>query len=364
MALQPFKVSDGSTIFWDSDTGKIMTEGGSRDSYYKAGSVQEAQQVWNQRLGNKASKSPGNKSSSDNAYSTPKAPTINVDKIYSEAYNTPEIQAVKQSIEETNAKIQERERALAEAESNINDNPFYSEATRVGKVSKLQQKAGADINNLRGLLNTYEVQMGNLRSDASQAVNVALQQYQIDRQSYQDNVSKFNTLLSSGAIAYANEGDIQAISTALGMSPSMIESIRQKQKQDNVKAQMITSEDDSGNVTVAVIDANTGNIINKQSLGNIAKSKSSSSADTVYGKQVDKYLKDALDILSSEDISTQVSGARTSREAEKIRPDKMLSKQEFENAYSRILGLVGDQELANMLMDRAWSTGGFQAYQW
>lgn len=57
MALVPFKVSDGSTIYWDSNTKKIMTEGGKRDSYYTANSAEEAQSLWNNRLGNKGGSS-------------------------------------------------------------------------------------------------------------------------------------------------------------------------------------------------------------------------------------------------------------------------------------------------------------------
>lgn len=52
--------------------------------------------------------------------------------------NSPEIQAVQKQ-------ITDRQTALAAATTQINDNPFYSEATRVGKISSLNSKYLLDI---------------------------------------------------------------------------------------------------------------------------------------------------------------------------------------------------------------------------
>ena len=56
----------------------------------------------------------------------------------SDPFNTPEIQAA-------NKAITDRQTALATAQNEINDNPFYSEATRTGKLSSLQSQYLADI---------------------------------------------------------------------------------------------------------------------------------------------------------------------------------------------------------------------------
>lgn len=44
--------------------------------------------------------------------------------------------------------LADRQKAVSVAMGNINDNPFYSEATRVGKLAKLQEQSALDISNL------------------------------------------------------------------------------------------------------------------------------------------------------------------------------------------------------------------------
>jgi hypothetical protein len=60
---------------------------------------------------------------------------------------TPEIDAI-------NRQITDRQTALSKAQLGINDNPFYSEATRVGKLRSLQDQYNADITPLNTQLKT------------------------------------------------------------------------------------------------------------------------------------------------------------------------------------------------------------------
>jgi hypothetical protein len=148
--------------------------------------------------------------------------------------------------EELNAKKMAKDAASAD----INDNPFYTEATRVGKIAKLDEKANNEIN-------TLQDQITQAKADAQVKVNIATQQYNIDSQEYQNNLSKLNTLISSGAIAGASSSDISSIALATGMSTSMINSIITKVKEGNRSLQ--TTTDNAGNVTI--FDANTGQIV-------------------------------------------------------------------------------------------------------
>jgi hypothetical protein len=148
---------------------------------------------------------------------------------------------------ELNAKKTARDRALAD----INDNPFYTEATRVGKVAKLDEKANNEIN-------TLQAQVDQAKADAQVKVNIATQQYNINSQEYQNNLQKLNTLISSGAIAGASSSDIANLAISTGMSTSMINGIISKVKQGNRSLQ--TTTDNAGNVTI--FDANTGQIVN------------------------------------------------------------------------------------------------------
>lgn len=148
---------------------------------------------------------------------------------------------------ELNAKKMAKDAASAD----INDNPFYTEATRVGKIAKLDAKANDEIN-------TLQDQITQAKADAQVKVNIATQQYNINSQEYQNNLSKLNTLISSGAIAGASSADISAIALSTGMSTSMVNGIITKVKEGNRSLQ--TTTDNAGNVTI--FDANTGQIIN------------------------------------------------------------------------------------------------------
>jgi hypothetical protein len=148
------------------------------------------------------------------------------------------------------AELNTKKMAKDAASADINDNPFYTEATRVGKIAKLDAKANDEIN-------TLQDQITNAKADAQVKVNIATQQYNIDSQEYQNNLSKLNTLISSGAIAGASSADISAIALATGMSTGMVSSIITKVKEGNRSLQ--TTTDNAGNITI--FDANTGQIV-------------------------------------------------------------------------------------------------------
>lgn len=76
---------------------------------------------------------------------------------------TPEIDAI-------NKQIADRQQALSKAQLAINDNPFYSEATRVGKLRSLQEQYNADLvplnTQLKSLTDAY-----NAKIKADQTAN-------------------------------------------------------------------------------------------------------------------------------------------------------------------------------------------------
>lgn len=201
--------------------------------------------------------------------SMPQSPTIDIKSIYDAAFGSQEIKDLTTKLTEQENLINQRKKQLAEAEALINDNPWYSEATRVGKVSKLREKANADINTLSDEYNSYSNQLKNLRTDAEIKVNLELKQYDINNAEYQKNLDRLNFLISSGAITNASADDLSSIAAATGVSPTMIQGIITKAKNDGKQPHVITSEDNNGNVTVSVVDLLTGEVINQNSLGKI-----------------------------------------------------------------------------------------------
>ena len=185
------------------------------------------------------------------------APTIDLVAITNAAYNTPEITAAQQA-------ITDRQTALNTALAGINDNPFYSEATRVGKVAKLTDEANADIK-------VQQDTLASLKADAAIKVNAAQGQYQIDNTAYQENLSQFNSLLSSGALDNASGTDIANLATQTGIPTSEIQSMVNASKAKNApKVSIVQSTDDQGNLTILGVD-DTGKIVSRTTIPGAGK---------------------------------------------------------------------------------------------
>lgn len=295
---------------------------------------------------------------------SPQNQQIDLQKLYDQANNTPEIQAANTKIKEITDRLTAQRKAVADQESLIADNPRYSASTMTGKISKLRDKAARDEQNIINELNLAQSSLATLQGDAKVKVDIATKQYDINRQDYQDNLARFNMLVSSGALTGSNGADLASIGSSIGLSPSMIQGIIEKQKKDAIKPKVITSTDNNGNVTLVAVDEATGNIISKQSLGVIDQTKGTP-GDSPYSKLSDKYLNDALSILSEADTESQKQAAGSNKYAlAQVKPDKLISKAEFDSAYARIQALVGNSNEAAKIMDRAWSTGGYQRWKW
>jgi hypothetical protein len=192
--------------------------------------------------------------------------SIDLNKMYENAMKDVAITSLEKELADKNT-------AYSTATTSINDNPYYSEGTRTGHIAKLNTTYQIDKQNLTD-------QIAQKKADVQTKLNIATQQYNINNQEYQNNLSRLNLLISSGALLNASGSDIASIALSTGMSTSMVKGIMSKMKSDAIKPQVINSEDSSGNVTVSVIDANTGNLISQRSLGTIGKGTSGSSTDS------------------------------------------------------------------------------------
>ena len=160
----------------------------------------------------------------------------------------------------------EKERQFIEAKNKINDNPFLSEATRVGREAKLTKLFNERTANLQD-----EIAMK--KADIETQLNLQVQQFDMNSEATQRNIDNLNNLISMGAFDGASGETIAEWTRMTGVSSDLIMSAVKAQSKTDVDTQVITSTADSGEVTVSVINSQTGEIINQSSLGNVGNAE-------------------------------------------------------------------------------------------
>jgi hypothetical protein len=203
--------------------------------------------------------------SGGNGFSSPNAPTVNLQSVYDNALNGANVQGLQAEADAVQKQIDDRRVALTDATGKINDNPFYSEATRVGRVAKLNDVANSDINNFTNQLGIATGKVSSAKADAQVKLNIATQQYNIDDQAYQQSVNMFNQLLTSGALNGVSSDDIGQISVATGLPISVVHSIIETSKSSQNKPSLMTVDDGINQQVVAV--SSDGTILSKNILG-------------------------------------------------------------------------------------------------
>jgi len=169
-------------------------------------------------------------------------------------------------ISDLEQKMADKADAYAKAQSKINDNPYLSEASRVGRVQKLSIDYNNDIKNDQDLL-------AMKKADIEMQLNLQSKQFEINSQVARDALERFNVLLQSGALDNASGEDIANITRSTGLSSQAIMSAVSANKKKNQQTSVI-SYDDGTNQGFAVVDTQTGEIISKQV---VASSKPSAS---------------------------------------------------------------------------------------
>lgn len=170
--------------------------------------------------------------------------SIDFNKLYEQGMTSPELVALEKQLADKDA-------AYSAATTNINDSPYYSEATRTGHIAKLNQTYQIDKQNLVD-------QIAQKKADVQTKINIAKMQYDVTQQEYQNNIQKLNLLISSGALANASGTDIAQIAVATGISTSMVKGIINKMKADAIKPELFT-DSETGKVTA--IDPATGKVL-------------------------------------------------------------------------------------------------------
>ena len=218
--------------------------------------------------------------------SAPQTPDLK--GIYDAAYESAGISTMQSEYDTIQAEINARAEALAQKEGEINENPYYAEATRTGRIAKLQEQAQKDINNLINKQKTVLDKINMARADIETQLGLATKQFDINSQASQQALSQFNTLLSTGALNNASADDLIAFSAQTGIPPSFLQSAVQSSQAKDRQTQLVTSTDDFGNVTLTLVDTQTGEVINSKGLGAVGNNTSGSGGGgtTTPAKQV------------------------------------------------------------------------------
>lgn len=189
--------------------------------------------------------------------------TLDLPKLYENLY-------ANSGIRDIEGELIQREKEYNDAQMKINDNPWFSEADRVGRLEKLSKDYENRVANKRN-----EVAMK--KADIETKLNLEMKQFDINSESARMALDRFNTLLSTGALNGASGEDIANITRSTGISSQAIQSAIKAQQQKNRDTQVITSTNDAGVVTAVVIDKSTGEVISSNSLGSIGNAQNGSS---------------------------------------------------------------------------------------
>lgn len=274
-------------------------------------------------------------------------PTINLPGLYDSLYKT-------SGVAELEKQYSDQQKAFNDQTSKINNNPFLSEASRIGRGAKLQ----IDFNN-----NTANTKNDIATKKADIQTQLALQtkQFDINSQAAQTAFNQFQSLLSSGALAGASGNDIASITQSTGIPSGIIQSAiaAQTAKQNPVKSTIIQSTDDQGNLTFAVINEATGEILNQKTIegvGKVTKATGGGGGGTGTG---------TTKPLTPEQLKKITASSRQILLSQDPNKDKLISKAEYTNAVSTLMSKEGVSfEEADNYAAQAFSDLGFKKWNW
>jgi len=207
-------------------------------------------------------------------------PTIDLQETYKGLYQS-------SGIESLETEYSDKEKRYIEAKASINDNPFLSEAERVGRIAKIDKLFQERTANLQRDIATK-------KADVETQLNLQLKQLDINSQATQQAWDRFNSLLNIGALDNVSGETIANLTRQTGISSDMIQSAISSRSKQDAQTQVIKSENDAGEVTVSVINTQTGEVISQKSLGAVGtKTKSSGGASGSATNVKQQFINDA-----------------------------------------------------------------------
>lgn len=247
-----------------------------------------------------------------------------------------------------------------ELKAGINDNPFLSEATRVGRVAKAETLFNERTANIRGDIATK-------KADIETRLNLATKQFDINNTVTQQAVSQFNTLLSSGALDNAPPETIAELTRKTGMSSATIYAAiaasRKKTEAANAEANRAKTEvmkfDDGDNQGYVVVNTQTGAIVKKEIIAASAPTATEQKAAAGGGKSTGSG-SGGSSIKKTEAVSIAKTGLKN---VDKNK-DKLVSVDEFTKVVQDLMNHGASYEDAVTWAAEAMSSAGYKQWKW
>lgn len=177
-------------------------------------------------------------------------------------------------VQDKQTKLSEAEKSFNSAVSNINDNPFLAEASRVGRQQKLQTDFN---NNTAGLRND----IATAKADVETQLSLQTKQFDINSEQTKIALDQFDRLLGSGALNNASNEDVASLTRSTGLSSGIIQSAIQNNKTAGLKTSTSSFDDGTNEGFILYTVDPQGNIVNQSRVvtGTSSKKGSAYSAD-------------------------------------------------------------------------------------
>jgi hypothetical protein len=159
-----------------------------------------------------------------------KTPSKNTEQIYAEVYASSGLAEVKSKIAALDAQIAAKKQQITDATGAVNENPFLSEANRVGRVKRLNDQAQADLGNLIDQYNSYQ----NLYQQGLSEVNSAVTRQSSDFASNRELNAEKLAYLTSKADQLIKERTGDKVSSASSSLPDYLKAKTQQSNEPSV----------------------------------------------------------------------------------------------------------------------------------
>ena len=199
--------------------------------------------------------------------SLPTRPTIDLASEYKSLYESLGLTELKANVEAKQQELLALRSATDEAIALVNENPWASAATTVGRIAKVESQYESKASVITAQAALEQQKYTDATSELNTQLSLKTQQYQYDTANFDSNLAQLNTLLDMGALDNASLSSLETIGSQVGMSADMISSMITAQKNSKVNPTLIQNTDNNGVVTLTLVDSNTGNVLNQTSLG-------------------------------------------------------------------------------------------------